>query len=62
MKKTMMILMILLLTLCLPTVAGSAPYKTETVNRFGELIPTQDAYEPYYNLAVFSYDGNKESL
>lgn len=62
MKKTFAIVILLLLFVSFPSIRAVAPYKTETVNRFGELVPTQDAYEPYHSLTVFNYGGVKEKL
>ena len=38
-------------------VKASAPYVTKTVNRYGEIVDTQGAYDPIQNNTSFEHDG-----
>lgn len=62
MKKICASLLLIALFISVPALAGGAPYKTETVNRFGELVPTQDAYEAYHSVSVFTRGDVQESF
>ena len=60
-KKVVKLSLILIISLtifmaffaCPKDVHASSPYKTYTPNRYGELVVTQDAYEPSSSLKIF---------
>lgn len=63
MKKIKLILSLILIVLLVSIVASlsrnveaQSPYKTYTVDRYGELVETQDAYDPVSSIAI-SYNG-----
>lgn len=43
-------------------VNASTPYRTYTVDRYGELVETQDAYEPVKSIKTFDINGNNETI
>lgn len=44
------------------TIKASAPYTTRTVNRYGEVIETQGAYDPIQNIKDFIKDGESQTF
>ena len=55
MKKLTSLLIILMMFTLMPllTVNAEAPYITQSPNRYGEFIVTQDAYEPFQSIRTF---------
>ena len=41
---------------------ASAPYVTRTVNRYGDIIETQGAYDPIQNIKDFTKDGESDTF
>ena len=44
------------------SVNASTPYKTYTLDRYGELVETQDAYEPIKSVKTFEINGKNEVI
>lgn len=44
------------------SVNASTPYKTYTLDRYGELVETQDAYDPIKSVKTFEIDGKNETI
>ncbi|MFA5526272.1 MAG: hypothetical protein WC992_05545 [Acholeplasmataceae bacterium] len=57
MKKLMILSILLMLAMILPqtSIIAYSPFITRSPNRFGELVATQDAYEPIFDIR--SYNG-----
>ena len=51
-KYFILVLTVVLIISCI-NVKASAPYVTRTVNRYGELVETQGAYDPIQNIKSF---------
>ena len=58
----LIIVMVVLTTFASVNVNASAPYTTRTVNRYGEVIETQGAYDPIQNIQEFIKDGEVETF
>lgn len=43
-------------------VNASAPFKTRTLNRYGDMVDTQDAYEPILSKKIIEIEGVNESV
>lgn len=55
-KYFIVVIGLVLVISCL-SVKASAPYSTRTVDRYGEIIETQGAYDPIRNIKVFEHNG-----
>ena len=55
-KYFILVLTVVLIISCI-NVKASAPYVTKTVNRYGELVETQGAYDPIQNIKSFVKGG-----
>jgi tetratricopeptide (TPR) repeat protein len=55
MKKILILFIMLMISVVMPqiTVNAEAPYITQSPNRYGEFIVTQDAYEPFQSIRTF---------
>lgn len=67
MKKTIYMLTLLTITIILTIfnsapVMASAPYKTQTVNRYNEIVETQDAYDPVLSHKTFIKNSVNETF
>ena len=58
----LIIVMVVLTTFASVNLNASAPYTTRTVNRYGEVIETQGAYDPIQNIQEFIKDGEVETF
>lgn len=56
MKKVIMLCIVMMLVVMLPqtTFDAYSPFVTRSPNRFGELVTTQDAYEPVFDIRSFN--------
>ena len=67
-KKYYLISKILIIVLMISSlflginVKASAPYVTRTVNRYGEIVETQGAYDPIQNIKEFINDGKRDTF
>ena len=55
--NTFIIVLSLVLLLSFVSVNASAPYTTRTVNRYGDVIETQGAYDPIQNIVDYEKEG-----
>ena len=55
--NSLIIVLTLVLTFSFVTVKASAPYTTRTVNRYGDVIETQGAYDPIQNIVYYEKGG-----
>lgn len=60
-KYFIAILALLLIISCI-NVKASAPYITRTVDRYGELVETQGAYDPIQNIKSFEHGGVNDTF
>lgn len=64
-RKILCLLIVLFTTIALfnvKTLNASAPYKTRTVNRYDEIVETQDAYDPILNIKSFKVGESLETF
>lgn len=63
-KFVIVLLLIALLSVRVSNIGvnASTPYKTYTLNRYGELVETQDAYDPIKSIKTFDINGNQETI
>ncbi|MBO7536471.1 MAG: hypothetical protein J6T34_04975 [Bacilli bacterium] len=60
-KYFIVVLVIVLVISCI-NVKASAPYVTKTVNRYGEIVETQGAYDPIQNIKSFEKAGVNDTF
>ena len=60
--EVFIVLMFIVVSFTSLSLNASAPYTTRTVNRYGEVIETQGAYDPIQNILEFTKDGEAETF
>ena len=56
-KMCILVLVLVSMFVAPVTLKASAPYVTQTVNRYGEIVETQDAYEPISSVKTIDING-----
>lgn len=56
-KMCILVLVLVSILVAPVTLKASAPYVTQTVNRYGEIVETQDAYEPIKSVKTLDING-----